>query len=511
MNIENLNQIPVNQARAAEAQQKTEEENRKRAGNFRLFGISSIIYALFYTFCLYRNISGITYPFFIGGTLFYFFLCLKKLGISAKKDSVFYIVSLMLLGISNFCTNAWNIVLMNQLGIFILTFVLIIHNFCEDSKWNFSKYTATVFQTVFGSLKTIGRPFSDFSQYLKSLKNQPEEKQNKRTDIVLGIAISIPLLIIVLMMLSSADVVFASLIKRLTLHIRMPKNLLGICWSVVFGFFASYCIITYMDMKKIKEEVTDKRTGEPIMAIIFTSLLSVVYLIFSGIQILYLFLGNMTLPDGYTYAEYAREGFFQLLFVCLLNLVLVLICLGRFKESRVLKIILTVISVCTYIMIASSAMRMLIYIRFYFLTFLRIFVLWSLLVIFLLMTGVLITIYKEKFPLFRYSMILVTVLYVAFSFSHPDYFIAKYNTAHMEDSEDPLVSLDGRYYSDEYYLSHLSADAAPVLLTQEAVSDTYCANIEWQLKDMTARRFNLSLFIAGQYLPPDPDDSFIGY
>ena len=46
--------------------------------------------------------------------------------------------------------------------------------------------------------------------------------------------------------------------------------------------------------------------------------------LFSGIQIFGLFLGKMQLPEGYTYAQYAREGFFQLLAVSILNLILVL-------------------------------------------------------------------------------------------------------------------------------------------------------------------------------------------
>lgn len=502
--------------------QELTEENKKRAVHFHFFGMGSIIYALFYTFCLYRNNSGITYPFFIGGTLFYFFLSLKKSGRSAKKDSVFYIVSLILLGISTCCTDAGNLIFMNKMGIFVLSFVLMIHNFCEDDKWNFSKYISAILQTVCGSLAAIGRPFSDCSLYLKSLKNQSEEKHRKRTAILLGIAVSIPLLTIVLMLLSSADAVFAALIKKLSFQIQLPENLFGILFSILFAFFASYCIITYIHMGKIKEETGNRRTGEPITAIIITTLLSIVYLVFSVIQIVYLFWGNMELPGVYTYADYAREGFFQLLFVCLLNLILVLICLGRFKESRVLKIILTVISVCTYIMIASSAMRMFMYIGFYFLTFLRIFVLWSLLVIFLLITGVLITIYKENFPLFRYSMMVVTALYLTFSFAHPDYWIAKYNTSHMDMEITEDSAANQRYYSDKYYLSKLSADAAPVLLSGQFLQNTgadakqetdsidtndsdwwmieYINKLSRRTEDMTLRNFNVSRFLAGEYL-----------
>ncbi|MFR8843778.1 MAG: DUF4153 domain-containing protein [Waltera sp.] len=70
---------------------------------------------------------------------------------------------------------------------------------------------------------------------------------------------------------------------------------------------------------------------------------------------------------------------------------------------------------------------MIIYIRYYYLTFLRIFVLWMLAVLFVMFIGVLINIYRESFPLFRYGVVMVTVLYLALSFSHPDYIIARVN------------------------------------------------------------------------------------
>lgn len=108
-------------------------------------------------------------------------------------------------------------------------------------------------------------------------------------------------------------------------------------------------------------------------------------------------------------------------------MVLVLFCISFFKDNIILKIILTIISGCTFVMIISSALRMFMYIERYNLTFLRIFVLWALAVIFLLMTGITIFIYKQNYPLFFYSVAIVTVFYIGLSFSHPDYWIARYN------------------------------------------------------------------------------------
>lgn len=137
-------------------------------------------------------------------------------------------------------------------------------------------------------------------------------------------------------------------------------------------------------------------------------------------------------------------------------------------------------SLCTFIMIASSVMRMIIYIRYYYLTFLRIFVLWMLAVLFVMFIGVLINIYRESFPLFRYGVVIVTVLYLALSFSHPDYIIARVNIANAPGADgtgwEESVAQDygddfftgpffrGSEYNDYSYLSDLSADAAPAII-----------------------------------------------
>lgn len=197
-------------------------------------------------------------------------------------------------------------------------------------------------------------------------------------------------------------------------------------------------------------------------------MLSLLYLIFSGVQIIYLFLGKMQLPAGYTYAEYAREGFFQLLAVSILNLIIVLVAISFFRDSKVLKAVLTIMSLCTFIMIASSAMRMIIYIQYYYLTFLRILVLWALAVLFLLFAGVIANIVKKGFPLFTYSMVVVTVLYLVLSFIHPDYIIAAVNVANAVGNESEWEQSgffkSSEPYHDYSYLCMLSGDAAPVLI-----------------------------------------------
>ena len=487
------------------------EYTKSMKRQFPLFGISSLLYSAFYAFCLYKNASGITYPFFVIGTLCYFFFSMQKLGVPYKKGSIFYIVSVVLLGISNCMTASPQILFMNKCGIFLLTFTLMLHTVYNDKAWNLPKYFAAIFQTIGSCLACLFSPFGDMVSYFDAQKQGKTSKKSCFPAILIGIAIAIPLLVFMTMLLASADVIFQKILFSLTKALNI-WTITKIFFLMTIVFFASYGTFAALCKKSIKEEPGERTLFDPIIAVVITSLLCVLYVFFSVIQILYLFIGNMELPAGYTYAGYAREGFFQLLAVCVINLLIVLTCLYLFRESKVLKAILTVICACTFIMIFSSALRMVMYINSYALTFLRFFVLWSLAVIFFLMAGITVSIFWKRFPLFFYGTVTVTICYIALSFSHPDYLIARYDLSH-DGSRD--------------YLSQLSADATPAILDpsinldftdiQEALvepenadyNDTYY-DLYWirrhyykteeLTKNMHIRNFNFSLYRAQKYI-----------
>lgn len=465
----------------------TPEQKASMRERFSILAPLSAIYALFYAFCLYKNTAGITYPFFAIGSLLFFCLCMKMSGISVKKDSTFAAISVILLGISTCLTNDGRVIFFNKLGIILLLLYLLIHQFCQDTKWDLGKYLGSMVASCFGAIGKMAQPFKDGNEY-----RQEKESFGKGMYVVLGLCIGIPLVMVVLFLLMSADLVFESMIDDLLKDANLG-DFFKVGLLVVAVFFFVYGLMVWFLEKNLSDEVKNKRTGEPILAITVTSVLTLVYLLFCGIQIFSLFLGNMELPKGYTYAEYARRGYFELLAVIILNCILVLVGLKRFRESFILKAILTAMSCCTYIMIASSALRMIMYINMYHLTFLRILVLWSLAVLALLLTGLIIQIYNENFKLFRYCMTVVTVFYLTLSFAHPDYWIAKYNVAHMEEE-----------YTDLYYLSRLSADAAPVMAEAfSRVDETrhqYERNLEDDIDFMNWRTFNVSVYVAKKEL-----------
>lgn len=444
---------------------------------YGFFGPVTLVYALVFVFCTYQNTSGVTWPIFVAASLVYLCLVLGKLEKPLKKENLFYMISMVLLGVSTFCTDDGRLIVMNKTGIFVLMMVLLLQQFFDTKDWQLKEYLHNILNLTVCGLGEVMSPYRDGYDYCKE-KNKILNK--KIIPILLGLAAAIPLLFIVILLLGSADAVFREVTDSILNRIRVGSQfgtVVNILFRILVFFSIVYGWLKYLTSGKMPGEVKERHKADPVIAITITGLLSVTYLYFCGIQVVYLFFGRMDLPDGYTYAGYAREGFFQLLAVSILNLVIVLAANSCFRESKVLKGILTVMSFCTFIMILSSALRMIMYIRYYYLTFLRIFVLWSLAVLFVLFVGVLVHIYRPRFPLFRYGLMVLTVCYLALSFSHPDYLIARVNVANtagggfsVDSYGQEIVRQEGDFfqntspYQDYLYLSTLSADAAPVLI-----------------------------------------------
>lgn len=459
-----------------------EEAKKNRFAKPELIGRiapASLAYALFFTFCLYKNASGITYPFYVAGTIGFAVYTIRKSGISWRGEHILTLAASLLIGISSCFTDNTKIILMNKAWLFVLMTYFLLAACFDTRAWQFGKYLENMLGLFAGS---IGKMFSFFPDAQAWTEKQKGTKNTQILYILAGIGVSIPLIAVVLLMLSSADVIFRQSMNAVFGNIKGYDIFCCLLWSAAIFFF-SYGMVSLLEERGLSEKVKDHRTGQPVIAISATAVIALIYVYFCAIQVIYLFAGYGTLPEGCTYARYARQGFFQLLFICLMNLVLVLVGLGFFKESKVLKGILFVISLCTFVMIASSAYRMLLYISVYQLTFLRIFVLWALFVIALLMAGIVGKIFQNRFPLFRYGLAVITCCYLVLSFGQPDYWIARYNISAYVKQEKEEAAVKGQaaegipegqteesggreYTVDTWYLSGLSADAASVIMTE---------------------------------------------
>ena len=462
-----------------EAEQRRREKSRRNADFFGRLCIPTIIYALLYTIFLYENTGGILVTLFAIVTGVYSLYCMKILHIEAKPLTVWYSVMMILTGISSGLTGNKIIQGFNFCWILVFLVFMLLHNFCNDRQWGLIKYIAAAFQAVFGAIGCIAEPFMDIADYMRNERMDSDNmgsdsmvgdsanatagerhvKKHRMLYVFIGIAIAFPLVVLIVVLLCSADAVFASVIKKIFADINL-FTVSKVVFLFVFALFSSYCGIKYLSKKRISDTPVETPAFPAAIGITVAATISVVYVFFCFIQIVYLFGGLMQLPSGYTYARYAREGFFQLLFVCILNVIIVLLGSGLFRKNKILNAFLILITLCTYIMF------------------------WALGVIALFMLGVILSICKPAFSLFRYGIIVIGVCYLVLAFARPDYLVARYNTVCMEDT-------------DYKYLMSLSTDASPALaadadfMENKGMVNMYARQLAGETND-SLRQLNVS-------------------
>jgi hypothetical protein len=153
------------------------------------------------------------------------------------------------------------------------------------------------------------------------------------------------------------------------------------------------------------------------------------YSAFSAIQFTFLF-ARQGLPDGYTYAEYARQGFWQLLAVTVINLIGFGLVLIYSPRKPVLDALLVGLIMATAVVLSSSALRLSLYINAYGLTWLR---LASLLFMGLVSMILILSIARLRFqrlPLLTLCATLFVCWFVLLGYLNPSAIIDSFNMTH---------------------------------------------------------------------------------
>jgi uncharacterized protein DUF4153 len=191
------------------------------------------------------------------------------------------------------------------------------------------------------------------------------------------------------------------------------------------------------------------------------TLLDLLFVGFVLVQVSVLFGGHryVLATEGVTYAEYARQGFFQLLAVGALTLAVIAAAVrwARREGSRdtlVLRLLLGALSVLTLVILASALRRLSLYEDAYGLTQLRFSVhatiLWMA-GIFLLLLVAGATMRTSWLP--RVSVIFTALGILMFTLVNPDGVVAEHNVRRFQETGA----------LDLGYLSSLGADAVPAL------------------------------------------------
>lgn len=188
--------------------------------------------------------------------------------------------------------------------------------------------------------------------------------------------------------------------------------------------------------------------------------LCLLFISFTLLQLGYLFGGSATIEmtPGLTVAGYARRGFFELLIVSVLTL-LVLMGLGFLsREQRRFRVLATVLLVCVFIMQLSAVQRLVLYVDYFGLTLARWMAAWLLLWIAGVLAWFGVTLWRQQTHGFVYGSAtwaaLLLLLCVA---SNP---VARVADLNLQRHIDDGLQLDTNY------LRLLGTDAVPLILSR---------------------------------------------
>ncbi len=144
-----------------------------------------------------------------------------------------------------------------------------------------------------------------------------------------------------------------------------------------------------------------------------------------------------TLPDAFSYATYAREGFFELCAVAVINLCL-LVTTGLFtkREHRegeaplatpAVRVLHGVLSLCTLILIATAMSKLLLYIEAYGLTVKRVYAAWFMALLALVFVLVIVKQFCPRLKLVALATAVTAVLWLGLGLANVEGRIADYN------------------------------------------------------------------------------------
>lgn len=241
-----------------------------------------------------------------------------------------------------------------------------------------------------------------------------------------GLLLSVPILFVVLPLLASADDNFGRLV------LELPEKISGDIWSFLVRAVFSLPVTAYLfglgygciykrKTDRIQREAV-RKTGEGVRIVSDTAVntalmtVSACYGLFMALQAQYLFSAFAGIrPETYTYAEYARKGFFELCLVAVVNLAVLLMAnlftRTKREESRWLRCLNLLLSVLTLLLISTAMSKMILYISAYGLTEKRIttmvFMAW-LAIVFVLWCAC----QRRKLPMIRTAVMSGSAFYV---------------------------------------------------------------------------------------------------
>ena len=427
---------------------------------------TTLLLGLAFDILFWDKVPGISFPIFIALILLAGILVLSDSGIRPNKRALG-----LILPIGFFAT--MTLVRAEPLTTFLnysLTFVFMAFFALSYTGGRWFSYSLSDY--VAGLFKLAGSALGGPLSFINETRKKRDQAQTTRAPsrlipILRGLLIALPIVAIFASLLSSADVVFA---QRMDDFIKIFKleDLPEYIFRGILIFIIAYILLGIL-LHAARKSGDEKLIGEeksllaPFLGFTESSIvLGSVLLLFAAfvtIQFQYFFGGNANINiEGYTYAEYARRGFGELVTVAVFSLFLFLglssITRRSEKERKTFSGLGIFLVLLVLVMLVSAFQRLTLYETIYGFSRLRtyphIFMIW---LGALLITVVVLEILRKQ-RAFALAMTIAIVGFAAtLNFLNVDAFIVQQNVARSA----------GGAKLDMAYLASLSNDAVPAL------------------------------------------------
>ena len=227
------------------------------------------------------------------------------------------------------------------------------------------------------SLKNISFMFKLFPHHIfknfKYLKiRSVSGKMGNVLKVIAGTLIGLVFSVIIILLLSSADDYFSEFMDKILFSFDF--NLGNIIKFVIYFIILFSIGINLLRNRNLKMKETKYKFIDNTIVISMLSVVNFVFVLFLISEVSKLCGNFLQIPDGYIYSSYAREGFFQLLFVTLINFSIILYLMYKTKnieKSKLTKNLVLLLVVFSAFLIFNSYYRMFLYIERFGFTILR--------------------------------------------------------------------------------------------------------------------------------------------
>lgn len=304
--------------------------------------------------------------------------------------------------------------------------------------------------------------------------------------VVVGAVIALPVLLVFASLFASADQFFGQSLRNITHHIDEIITIPKLMWDIfLMAMITSIAWLIWTRSRDMRAPIQKERLFrfEPAMIVTVLTLVNILFVIFVAFQGVYFFAGHEYVQaHGLIYSDYMREGFDQLLVAAgfVFGGILLVHRLTRMAPTSIRVLSIALIAE-TFVILASAAKRLGLYIDAYHLTIDRYWGIISLIFIGLMLAWYLINLARQATFSTQLKQAVVGALYF-FGFVllfNQNAMIASWNLSHREG----VIGLDQSYIAydlmpDAYQVVNESLKAEPGLWTISQERDCFEDNCQ---------------------------------